>query len=351
MSSETADQNPTTPSRHPGLQAIALLALLSGCVSEAPAAARQEVPPRRVRIEQTRLTERPVLTEVVGTVRATHSATIAPLISGTVVEVRVGLGSSVRAGDALVKLSAREIEARLDQTRAVSEQAARDRARASSLVGQGAISVAEYETAMSQWNVAQARQAEASSIADRRILRAPFAGVITSKLASVGDTALPGHALLVLEARSALRLEAQVPEATGESLAIGDPVPVQVEGVDHDLEGRLAEIQPAADAASRTRLFKIDLPDMAGLRSGQFGRALLTTGQAPMVTVPSEAVVHHGQLESVFVVDSGIARLRLVRAGRERAGRVEISSGLVGDERVAVAAAGLVDGERVEEGR
>src|SRR5215831_1845624 len=352
MSSETADQNPTTPSRHPGLQAIALLALLSGCVSEAPARPRREVPPRVVRVEQTQLTERPVLTEVVGTVRATRSATIAPLISGTVVEVRVGLGSSVRAGDALVKLSAREIEARLDQTRAVSEQAARDRARATSLVGQGAISVAEYESAMSQWSVARARQTEASSIAERRVLRAPFAGVITSKLTSVGDTALPGQPLLVLEAPSALRLEAQVPETTGESLAIGDPVPVRVEGLDHDLEGRLAEIQPAADAASRTRLFKIDLPETSGLRSGQFGRALLTSGAAPAVTVPSEAVVRHGQLESVFIVDSGIAQLRLVRSGREWKGQVEISSGLSGGEKVAVAgAAGLVDGDRVEEAR
>ena len=351
MNSGTAHQNLTTPSRRSWPQAIALLALISGCVSEAPARPRRDVPPRVVRVEQTQLTERPVLTEVVGTVRATRSATIAPLISGPVIEVRVGLGSSVRAGDALVKLSARESEARLDQTRVLSEQAARDRARATGLVGQGAISVAEYETAMSQWSVARARQAEASSIADRRILRAPFAGVITSKRVSIGDTALPGQPLLVLEARSALRLEAQVPEATGESLAIGDAVPVQVEGIDQALEGHLAEIQPASDAASRTRLFKIDLPDAAGLRSGQFGRALLSSGHAPTVTVASGAVVRHGQLESVFVVDSGVARLRLVRSGRERDGRVEISSGLAGGERVAVAGTGLVDGDRVEEGR
>ena len=358
MDSAHTDQNATsrpTPLRRdsrPALPVFPLLVLLCACVSETPARPRREVPPRAVRVEQAELRERPVFTEVVGTVRATRSATIAPLIPGTVVEIRVGLGSSVRAGDALVKLSAREVEARLEQSRVVSAQAARDRARATSLVGQGAISVAEYENAMSQWSVAQARQAEASSIADRRVLRAPFAGVITSKLASVGDTALPGQPLLVLEALSALRLEAQVPEATGESLAIGDSVPVQIEGLEHDLDGRLAEIQPASDAASRTRLFKIDLPDAPGLRSGQFGRALLTSGQAPTVTIPSEAVVHHGQLESVFVVDSGIARLRLVRSGRAWKGRVEISSGLSGGEDVAVAgAAGLVDGDRVEEAR
>jgi RND family efflux transporter MFP subunit len=358
MDLERAEPHRTTHPPRPGRSpralpgTLALLALLSGCAGESPPRPRRDAAPKVVRITQADRTERPVLTEVAGTVRATRSATIAPLISGTVAEVRVGLGSSVRAGDALVKLSAREVDARLEQTRAVSEQAARDRARATSLVGQGAISVAEYENAMSQWSVARARQAEASSIADRRILRAPFAGVITSKLASVGDTALPGQPLLVLEAPSSLRLEAQVPETAGELLAIGDRLPVEVEGLERDLEGRLAEIQPAADAASRTRLFKIDLPDAPGLRSGQFGRALLTSGQAPTVTIPSEAVVHHGQLESVFVVDSGIARLRLVRSGREWNGRVEISSGLSGGEKVAMAGvAGLVDGDRVEEAR
>jgi multidrug efflux pump subunit AcrA (membrane-fusion protein) len=79
---------------------------------------------------------------------------------------------------------------------------------------------------------------------------------------------------------------------------------------------------------------------------------LLASGRSLAVTVPSEAVVRHGQLETVFVVESGTARLRLVRPGRERDGRVEISSGLSGDETVALAAgADLVDGQRVEEAR
>jgi RND family efflux transporter MFP subunit len=303
-----------------------------------------------VRVEKAERTSRPVMTEVVGTVRAVRSATIAPLISGTVAEVRVGLGSSVRAGEVLVRLSAREIDARLDQTRAVSALAKRERDRAVTLRDQEVISTAQYETAISQWGVAQARQAEASTIADRTVLRAPFAGVVTAKLANVGDTALPGQALLVLEAPGALRLEARVPETAGEGLAVGKSVPVRLDGLDHDIEGRIAEIQPASDDATRTRLAKIDLPQTPGVRSGRFGRVLLATGASLTVAVPAEAVVRHGQLEAVFVVGSGTARLRLVRTGRERDGRLEISSGLSGDEKVVLAgAADLVDGQRVEE--
>lgn len=292
------------------------------------------------------------MTDVVGTVRAVRSATLSPLVSGTVAEVRVGLGSSVRAGEVLVRLSAREIDARLDQSRAVSALARRDRDRAIALKDTGAISVAQYEAAITQWDVAQARQAEASTLLDRTVLRAPFAGVVTAKLVNVGDTAMPGQPLLVVEAPGALRFEARVPETAVDALEVGRSWPVRLDGLDHDVEGRLAEVQPASDDATRTRLAKFDLPDMPGVRSGRFGRVQLATGASLSVSVPAEAVVRHGQLEGVFVVDSGTARLRLVRTGRARDGRLEISSGLSGDERVVLAgAAEVVDGQRVEESR
>ncbi len=329
-----------------------LPALLGGCTREPTQRSVAGPAPKVVQVAQADRTRRPILTDVVGTVRAVRSATIAPLISGTVAEVRVGLGSSVRAGDVLVRLSAREIDARLEQTRAVALLAKRDRDRAIPLKDLGAISVAQYDAAISQWNVAQARQAEASTLLDRTVLRAPFAGVVTAKLANVGDTAMPGQALLVLEAPGALRFEARVPETAVDTLAVGKSLPVRLDGLDHDIEGRLAEIQPASDDATRTRLAKIDLPATPGVRSGRFGRVLLATGASLTVAIPAEAVVRHGQLEAVFVVDSGTARLRLVRTGRERDGRLEIASGLSGDEKVVLAgAADLVDGQRVEESR
>jgi RND family efflux transporter MFP subunit len=329
-----------------------LLALLLGCSGEPPPRSAAAMPPATVRVAQARRTALPVMSEVVGTVRAVRSATIAPLVSGTVAEVRVGLGSSVREGDVLVRLSAREIAARLDQSRAMSALAKRERERATTLKEQGAIPGAQYDTAMAQGSLAEAREAEASTQAGRLVLRAPFTGVITAKLVNVGDTALPGQALLVLEAPTALRFEARVPEAAVDGLPIGASVPLRLEGLEQEIEGRVAEIQPAADDATRTRLVKVDLPDVNGLRSGRFGRLLLATGSFPTVAVPAEAVVRQGQLETVFVVDSGTAKLRLIRTGRAREGWVEVLSGLSGEERVALpGTVALVDGQRVEAGR
>src|SRR5215468_2460516 len=330
--------------------ALAVLSLVSACAAKSAPRDRPAAAPATIRVGRAERSPQVVVTEVVGTVRATRSATIAPLLGGTVAEVRVGLGSAVRPGDILVRLTAHDVEARLEQTRVMSAQAERDRSRAILLKEQGAISVAQFEAAVSQWSVARARQAEAGSVAERTVIRAPFGGVITAKLANVGDTALPGQPLLVIETPSALRFEAQVPERTGEHLAVGDHLPVRLDGMDADLVGQIAEIRPAADDATRTRLFKIDLPDTPGLRSGRFGRVLIAFGQSIAVTVPPEAVVRRGQLETVFVVDSGVARLRLVRSGRERGDRLEISSGLSGGETVALSVtAELVDGQRVEE--
>jgi membrane fusion protein (multidrug efflux system) len=332
------------------LRGLALLAASCGGAGEPPPRAPAIVPPTGVQTSKADRSLRPVLTEVVGTVRSVHVAAIAPLVSGVVTEVRVGVGSVVRAGEVLVRLSARELDAHRQQARAVSALATHDRDRATALKEQDAITAAQYEAALSQWSVARAQEAEASTLAGRTVLRAPFAGVITAKLVNVGETTLPGRPLLTLESRALTRFEAQVPEAASGALTVGQLLPVGIEGLGRELEGRIAEIHPSSDDATRSRLVKIDLPQTPGLRSGQFGRVRLTSGRAVMVTVPSSAVVRRGQLETVFVVDSGTARLRLVRCGRELDGRTQISSGLKGGEEIALpGTAELVDGQHVKE--
>jgi RND family efflux transporter MFP subunit len=346
-----------TERNHPKLAAtLAALALLWGCAGArrpeaSPRLAAGSVP-RTVRVASADRSLLPVLSEVVGTVRSAHEATIAPLVGGTVAEVRVGLGSFVRAGQVLVRLSAREGDERLEQARAMAALAASERDRAVALNGEGTIAASQYEAAVSQWSVARAREAEARTIAGRALLRAPFAGVITARLVNAGETVLPGRALLTLEGRAATRFEAQVPEAASGDLAVGRMLAVRVEGQAREIDGRIIEIQPASDDATRARLVKLDLPETQGLRSGQFGRVLLANGVAATVTVPAGAVVRRGQLEAVFVVDATSARLRLVRCGREADGRVQISSGLSGGEKVVVAeASDLADGQPVEVAR
>lgn len=99
-----------------------LLLSLAGSALE-PARALPVAPPSAVRVAKAERASRPVLTELVASVRALREGHVRALISGTVAELRVGLGSSVRAGELLVRLSAREVDARLAQARALSARA------------------------------------------------------------------------------------------------------------------------------------------------------------------------------------------------------------------------------------
>ena len=178
---------------------------------------------------------------------------------------------------------------------------------------------------------------------------APFAGVVIAKSVEPGSLALPGTPLLTIEREGAYRLEAPVEEAHLAAIRVGQPVSVTLDSVDRTLEARVSEIVPAVDAASRTYTVKIDLPALPSLRSGVFGRAAFQLGSRPLLAIPAGAVTERGQLQSVVVVDNGIARTRLITAGQKVKDRVEVLSGLSAGEKVIFPVPlGLADGARVE---
>jgi hypothetical protein len=116
------------------------------------------------------------------------------------------------------------------------------------------------------------------------------------------------------------------------------------------VNGRVAEISRVLAPGSHDFLVKIDLPaGSAALRSGMYGRALLTSNPHRGIAVPSTSVIRRGQLAFVYVVDpEETAHLRMVNAGDPLGGRVEIRAGLVAGERVVVAPPDtLVDGSNV----
>jgi multidrug efflux pump subunit AcrA (membrane-fusion protein) len=111
----------------------------------------------------------------------------------------------------------------------------------------------------------------------------------------------------------------------------------------------VTEIVPLVDAASRSYIVKLDLPAAAGLRSGMFGRAAFPAGYEKRLMMPAAALVERGQLQSVFVIEDGIAQRRLVTAGNREKDRVQLLTGLRAGERVVIAPPPeLHDGDRVE---
>ncbi len=287
--------------------------------------------------------------DVVGTVEAAQRAVLSSKITGVIEEVNTAPGARVTRGTVLATTDAREIKARLDQAVATRDQAAKDFGRVEKLLQSGSSTRQEFDAATMRLRTTEGGLVEARTMLQYTEITAPFDGVVTRKLAEVGDLATPGKPLFEMENSSLLRFECEVPEALVDRITMGSVLRVSVDAAGSVHEGTVSEIAPSASAGSRTFLVKLDLPPGKKLRAGQFGRARVPVIERPAIMVPQDAVVRRGQVESVFVVDEGRARLRLVRTGRTIDGAVEILSGLSGGERVVtVEAALLTDGLMVE---
>jgi len=333
------------------LALIAIIASMLGCgSSHSPHVEKPEpLPTLKVHAAPVQDVSHALGDEVVGTLRARSVTAVSASIMGTVKAVKVKLGSHVKAGQVLVQLTAGEVEAKADQARARLAQAKINLERAQQLMASKSIPTSQFDAAQAEYNFAQASMAEADVMRGYTSLKAPISGVITSKQCAVGDLALPGRPLLVLESPGALRLEASVPEAVAHSLKIGTKMKVSVDAIDRDLQAEVAELSPSADPQSRTVLVKLDLPADEQLRAGMFGRLTVPTSEVSSVVIPANAIMKRGQMETAFVVEDGKARLRLVRTGRTSEGGTEILAGLSAGETVITDhVAQLVDGQPLE---
>jgi RND family efflux transporter MFP subunit len=322
---------------------------LAGCHKPSEPLPAAKLPAATVRAQPVQTKTYPATEEVVGTVRAKLRATLEAKLSGRIETMPVSAGQLVKKGALLAQLEVRETQAKLDQAKAVREQSARDRQRLEALLLQKAVTQQEYDAVLARFRVSEAAVSEAQTMLDYATLTAPFDGVITRKLAEVGDLASPGRALLELEDPGALRLEADVPEALLERVQAGGKLPVRLATLTNEISGTVSEIAPVADPNSRTFRVKLDLPPNPGLRSGQFGRLVVPVGESSNLRVPAAALVRRGQMEMVFVVVKSQVQLRLVKTGRRLGEEMEILSGLeAGEPIVTEGAAALVDGQPVE---
>jgi len=316
--------------------------------------------------------------EAVGTVRPMQEIRVESQVQGRIVDVRVRAGDPVKKGDRLVVLDSRELRARLDQAkqgllsaRARQSQAVQavnsakaafaraesayervqtyfkaeaatqqqlEEAEAAFLQAKAGLKQADEGLRVAAAGVKQAEKVvEESTIAlGYNEIRAATAGEVGRRLAEPGDMAFPGKPLLVLQTRGALRLEALVPEGLIKRIAMGETLDVVIDAHHQTLTGRLVEVVPSADPATRSFAVKVDLPETEGLYPGMFGRLLVPVGTVSVTWIPEGALRKVGQLDMVTVASGDRWKDIYVSAGRTSNGRIEILSGLNGGETVAI---------------
>jgi len=340
------------------------LAMLVGCSDNKPAAQTPAERVHGVAVMEVRKAAVPDAVEATGTVRAAHSAQLAAQVMGTITRVNVHEGDRVRRGEVLVSIDEAQQQAAYAGAKAglqASQQsiaaADADYALADStmkryqmLYDKKSVSPQEYDEVKTKLAAAQARRdaahagatqaeagvSQAGTAMSFTKVRAPFDGVVVTKLAEPGAMAAPGVPLLTIEDPSHFRLEAQVDESKIGAVKLGENVPVVIDSLgDEAITGKVSQIVPAADSASRTFTVKIDLPSNPQMRTGLFGRVSFPRGEREAITIPKSAVMSRGQMQAVYVVGGDqLASLRFVTLGAVSGDQVEVLSGLQNEDRI-----------------
>ena len=305
------------------------------------------------RVVTVEVTSRPLIEQAAGTLRAKVETVISPLITATISSIAVWAGDEVKAGDVLVTLDARELQARVDQAHqsvvaagARLAQTEKDLARVRRIMkaDPGAVSKAERDRLQTALSTARAERIrlqrqkdEARTALSYSKLTAPIGGRIVERLADPGDTARPGEPLLRMYDPATLRLDASVRESVASKLAKGQSLFAEIDALKKRYPVVVDEIVPSADPGSRSFLVKVSLTDGSGLYPGMFGRLMIPIGQVDKVFIPLAAVTRVGQLDFVVVKTQQGAVRRYVRLGQPGPDeRVEIISGLKAGDQIII---------------
>jgi RND family efflux transporter MFP subunit len=340
-----------------------LAAIVAGCRGGEPASPAV-VETMQARVVESKQQQVSLNIRSTGTVHARETAVVSAQVVGRIQQVLVREGDSVRAGQTMVVLDDAALRASANQaeagvTAAQDEQVAAqtDATLAASTLERyrqlqteksvspqemdevaqraGAAS-ARLEAVRAQTEAARAQESGAHTMLGYSRLVAPFAGVVTARMADPGTLASPGVPLLQVDQAGALQLQATVDESAIGAIHKGMKAQVAIDGASSaDITGTVAEIDPAADPASHSFLVKIDMPASSQLRAGMYGTAEFTNGVRQAIVVPRSAVVSRGSLVCAYVLDAnGIAQLRYLTLGAQQGNLVEVLSGISPGEKL-----------------
>jgi multidrug efflux pump subunit AcrA (membrane-fusion protein) len=209
------------------------------------------------------------------------------------------------------------------------------------------------QTAQAQVESARSAVAIAQKAVADTVVRAPYAGYVSSRPVAVGEYVTPASVIATVLRTNPIKLDMQVPEAEVPFVTPGMGVSLQVEAHgDKKFTGQVSAVNPAIDPASRSATVEalVENGDNA-LRSGMFATArIVRPGGSTAVFVPKVAVVSDQNTQSyrVFVIQNDTARLRVVQVGQEEGDAIQILNGVNADETVATSNLNqLYEGARV----
>lgn len=292
-----------------------------------------------------------------GTVSAWEEVPVGAETGGlTAIGVYVDEGAYVRQGQLLVKLNDDVLQAQLRQQQAgvasAEANAAREDsalARAEELRGRGFLSQASLDTAIAnqrsaqaQLSAAQASLSETRTRLNQTSIRAPVAGLISSRSVTRGQIVQPGTELFRMVRDGRLELDAEIPEAELRLVRSGMAATIASEQAP-GATGRVRIVTPEVNPQTRLGIARIALSSGSGLRPGMFARASIDVGAQPAVVVPSDAVVFREGRAGVYTIGARNAvHFNPITTGARNGTQIQVVSGLEANQRVVVQGAGFL---------
>ena len=332
-------------------------------------------PPVSVRIAPVVRGPMPFMAEAVGTVQPIASVAIRSRIDAQIDSILVADGAPVKAGDILVRLDSRQIEAQIKQAeaalaknRTALEQAERDVSRFSELVAKQTGTQVSLDNAKTAAAAVRASiMGDEAQIENLKVqlswytIKAPISGRVSTfsqkagNIVRSGDSSATGTLTTIVQT-TPIYVAFSVPQRLlgdlRDALSREDSeVSVTPQGANKSVKGRLAVIENTIDAATGTIIVRaaFNNPDEI-LWAGQLCSVRMTMRvDQDVVSVPREAVQAGQSGSFVYVIEDGVARVRPVQLARFQEGREIVTSGLKGGENVVVdGALALTNGARVE---
>ena len=346
----------------PALGAIALAALLTACSK--PAVKAEDIRPVRAMVVAA--SSIGIDSEFSGEVRARVESRLAFRVPGKIIARKVDPGTVVKRGQVLMQLDPQDLRLSQAQARAGlrATETTRDLAKAElkryqELRVKNFVSQAVLDAKLSAFNAAQASVDASQAAYFGQSNQAGYAslvsdidGVVTAVDVEVGSVVAPGTPVVRVAKTAEKEIVIGLPEDKVDTLRKVEDVTVRLWAKpDVIIPGKIREVSPVADAATRTYAVKVSIPDSAAdVKLGQTALVQFSTTHAvPLIKVPLSALFHEKATTSVWIVENGAVTLSAVQVGGTSGNEVVLVGGVKPGQTIVTAGVNLLkQGQKVK---
>lgn len=277
-----------------------------------------------------------------GQVEAIHQSTVSAQTSGRVAEIHYDVDDFVEAGGVLIEFTNTEqkqalqrAQANLESAEATEKEAIANYKRVKETFDRKLIAQSEYDLALSKKNAAtaavkaqKAAVETATTQLEYTLVKAPFAGIVTSRHVEKGETVNVGTPIMSGLSLDHLRIITQIPESLITQIKSQPLAKIKLPN-QQTVESTDITVFPYADSQSRTFELRVNLPEKtAGLFPGMSTSVAFQVSSKETLLIPNDAVVYRGELTLVYVKHENKKLPRQVITGDADDGFIEILSGL-----------------------